>query len=185
MGVAVPRYRRSYGRGTFLLVVAEGMAPWLRVFTAFQWTVAGDREKVIDAWRTCVAVQFSAEGMLQVPPPRSMPPVRPAAPVVAVARQSRKRRQSRPPRKALAYCTVHLYPCAGGALRGMVVHRATRGGRREHPPLVNVGGGKLVSVAGGPPVEAQPRQPQGSHRPPGQKPWVGPGPPRRSRGHGH
>ena len=86
VGTAAPRYRRSYGGDALRLVMAEGMAPWLRAFTGSRWTIAGDPEKFADAWRRWVEGQFPAEGMMHLPPPPNVPPVWLAAPVVAVAK---------------------------------------------------------------------------------------------------
>ena len=67
------------------MVKAETMALWLRAFSGSRWTVAGDRETFADVWRRWVEGPFLVEGILHLPPPPSLPPVRPAAPVVVVA----------------------------------------------------------------------------------------------------
>ena len=76
------------------------MGPWLRAFSASQWKVEGDREKFADAWRRWVEEKYPVGGMLHLPQPPSVPPVRPAAPQAAVAKPVPKAAAKRPHKKS-------------------------------------------------------------------------------------
>ena len=65
--------------------MAENMGPWLRAFSTSRLKVEGDREKFAEAWRRWMEEQFPVGGMLHLPQPPGVPPVRPAAPPAAVA----------------------------------------------------------------------------------------------------
>ena len=99
---AALRFRKHYKRVAFRLVMAETMAPWLRAFSPSRWTVVGDREKFSDAWRQWVEGQFPAEGMLHLPQPPLVPPVRPAALAVAGAMAITKAAPKPPQKKSLS-----------------------------------------------------------------------------------
>ena len=99
-GSAAVRFRRQSGGDALRLVMAENMGPWLRAFSASRWKVEGDREKFADAWRRWVEEQFPVGGMLHLPQPPSVPPVRPAAPPAAAAKPAQRQRPSRHPRGA-------------------------------------------------------------------------------------
>ena len=86
-GAAATRFRRQSGGDALRLVMAENMGPWLRAFSTSRWRIEGDREKFADAWRRWVDEQFPVGGMLHLPQPPSVPPVRPAAPPAAAAKQ--------------------------------------------------------------------------------------------------
>ena len=90
VGSAAMRFRRQSGGDALRLVMTENMGPWLRAFSTSRWKVAGDREKFADAWRRWVEEQFPLGGMLHLPQPTSVPPVRPAAPPAAAARPAPK-----------------------------------------------------------------------------------------------
>ena len=102
VGLAALRFRKHYGGDAPRLVMAEAMTPWLRAFFHSRWTVAGDREKFTDAWRGWVEGQFHVEGMMHLPPPPSVPPVRPAAPAGAVVKAVPKAAPKPPPPKKRA-----------------------------------------------------------------------------------
>ena len=97
-GAAATRFRRQSGGDALRLVMAENMGPWLRAFSTSRWKVEGDREKFADAWRRWVEEQFPVGGMLHLPQPPSVPPVRPAASPAAAAR---------PAPKALQFPSLH------------------------------------------------------------------------------
>ena len=75
-GAAATRFRRQSGGDALRLVMAENMGPWLRAFSTSRWKVEGDREKFADAWRRWVEEQFPVGGMLHLPQPPSVLPVR-------------------------------------------------------------------------------------------------------------
>ena len=99
-GAAATRFRRQSGGDALRLVMAENMGPWLRAFSTSRWRVEGDREKFADAWRRWVDEQFPVGGMLHLPQPPSVPPVRPAAPPAAAARQAPKAAPTPPPKRS-------------------------------------------------------------------------------------
>ena len=80
VGSAAMRFRRQSGGDALRLVMAENMGTWLRAFSTSRWKVEGDRDKFADAWRCWVEEQFPVGGMLYLPPPPGVPPVRPATP---------------------------------------------------------------------------------------------------------
>ena len=99
-GAAAARFRRHTGGDALRLVMAENMGPWLRAFSTSRWKVEGDREKFADAWRRWVEEQFPVGGMLHLPQPPSVPPVRPAAPPAAAARPAPKAAPKPPPQRS-------------------------------------------------------------------------------------
>ena len=99
-GAAATRFRRQSGGDALRLVMAENMGPWLRAFSTSRWKVEGDREKLADAWRRWVEEQFPVGGMLHLPQPPSVPPVRPAAPPAAAARPAPKAAPKPPPKRS-------------------------------------------------------------------------------------
>ena len=99
-GSAAMRFRRQIGGDALRLVMAENMGPWLRAFSASRWKVEGDREKFADTWRRWVEEQFPVWGMLHLPQPPSVPPVRPAAPPAAAARPAPKAAPKPPPKRS-------------------------------------------------------------------------------------
>ena len=96
VGSAAVRFRRQYGEDAFRLVVAENMA--LQAFFMSRWKIEGDREKFADAWRVWVEEQFPVRGMVHLPQPPSVPPVRPATPAGIVVKAV-PRAASKPPSK--------------------------------------------------------------------------------------
>ena len=86
VGSAAMRFRRQSGGDALRLVMAEKMGPWLRAFSTSRWKVEGDREKFADALCRWVDEQFPVGGMLHLPQPLGVPPVRPAAPLAAAAK---------------------------------------------------------------------------------------------------
>ena len=66
--------------------MAGNMAPWLRAFSTSRWKIEGDRERFADVCRRWVQGQFPAEGMLHLPQPPSVLPVRPPSAEVAMAK---------------------------------------------------------------------------------------------------
>ena len=135
MGEAAIRFCRQHGGDAFCLVMAETMAPWLRAFSTSRWKVAGDREKFADAWRRWVEGQFFAEGMLHLPQPPSVPPVRPAAPAVAVVKAAPKAAPKPLPKKGVVW-QLHEHEASAAALRGTTGHGAAWGRRAERLLLV-------------------------------------------------
>ena len=99
-GSAVMRFRRQSGGDALRLVMAENMGPWLRAFSTSRWKVEGDREKFADAWRRWVEEQFPVGGMLHLPQPPGVPPVRPTAPPAAAARPAPKAAPKPPPKRS-------------------------------------------------------------------------------------
>ena len=97
---AATRFRRQSGGDALRLVMAENMGPWLRAFSTSRWKVEGDREKFADAWRRWVEEQFPVGGMLHLPQPPSVPPVRPAASPAAAARPAPKAAPKPPPKRS-------------------------------------------------------------------------------------
>ena len=97
---AAVRFRRESGGDALRLIMAENMGPWLRAFSASRWKVEGDRDKFADAWRRWVEEQFPVGGMLHLPQPPSVAPVRPAAPPAAVAKPVLKAAPKPPPKKS-------------------------------------------------------------------------------------
>ena len=94
------RFRRRSGGDALRLVMAEDMGPWLRAFSTSKWKVQGDREKFADAWRRWVEEQFPVQGMLHLPQPPGVPPVRLAAPPAAAARSAPKAEPKPPPKRS-------------------------------------------------------------------------------------
>ena len=99
-GAAATRFRRQSGGDALRLVMAENMGPWLRAFSTSRWKVEGDREKFGDAWRRWVEEQFPVGGMLHLPQPPSVPPVRPAASPAAAARPAPQAAPKPPPKRS-------------------------------------------------------------------------------------
>ena len=99
-GGAATRFCRQSGGDALRLVMAESMGPWLRAFSTSRWKVEGDREKFADARRRWVEEQFPVGGMLHLPQPASLPPVRPAASPAAAARQAPKAAPKPPPKRS-------------------------------------------------------------------------------------
>ena len=97
---AATRFRRQSGGDALRLVMAENMGPWLRASSTSKWKVEGDREKFADAWRRWVEEQFPVGGMLHLPQPPSVPPVRPAASPAAAARPAPKAAPKPPPKRS-------------------------------------------------------------------------------------
>ena len=79
-GSAAVRFRRQYGGNAFHLVMAENMTPWPRAFSTSRWKIGGDRERFAYGWRRLLEEQFPAVGMVHLPRPPSVSPVRPAPP---------------------------------------------------------------------------------------------------------
>ena len=100
VGSAAMRFRRQSGGDALRQVMAENMGPWLRALSTSRWKVGGDREKFADAWRHWVEEQFPVGGMLHLPQPPGVPPVRPAAPPAAVAKPVPKTAPTPPPEKS-------------------------------------------------------------------------------------
>ena len=98
-GAAATRFPRQSRGDALRLVMAENMGPWLRAFSTSRWKVEGDREKFADAWRRWVEEQFPVGGMLHLPQPSSVSPVRPAASPAAAARQAPKAAPKPPPKR--------------------------------------------------------------------------------------
>ena len=86
VGSAAVRFRRQYGGDAIRLARAQNMAPRLRAFSTSCWKIRGDRERLANAWRRWVQGRCPTEGMLHLPQPPSVSPVRPAAPAVAMAK---------------------------------------------------------------------------------------------------
>ena len=101
-GAAATRFRRQSGGDALRLVMAENMGPWLRAFSTSRWKVEGDQEKFADGWRRWVEGQFpvSMGGMLHVPQPPSVPPVRPAASPAAAAKPAPQAAPKPPPKRS-------------------------------------------------------------------------------------
>ena len=99
-GSAAMRFRRQSRGDALCLAMAENMGPWLRAFSTSRWKVEGDREKFADAWRRWVEEQFPVGGMLHLPQPPSVPPVRRAAPPAAAARPAPKAAPKPPPKSS-------------------------------------------------------------------------------------
>ena len=99
VGATAVRFRTSDGGDAFHLVMAETMAPWIRALSDSRSTVAGDRERFVNAWRRWVEVRFPEKGMLHLTPPPRVPPVRLAAPVAAVAKAAPKAAPKPPPKE--------------------------------------------------------------------------------------
>ena len=99
-GAAATRFRWQSGGDALRLVMAENMGPWLRAFSTSRWKVGNDREKFADAWRRWVEEQFPVGGMLHLPQPPSVPPVRPAAFPAAAARPAPKAAPKPPPKRS-------------------------------------------------------------------------------------
>ena len=99
-GAAARRFRQQSGGDALRLVMAGNMGPWLRAFSMSRWKVEGDREKFVDAWHRWVEEQFPVGGMLQLPQPPSVPPVRPAAPLAAAAKPAQKAAPKPPPKRS-------------------------------------------------------------------------------------
>ena len=76
------------------------MGPWLQAFSTSSWKVENDREKFADAWRRWVEEQFSVGGMLHLPQPPSVLPVRPAASPATAARLVPKAAPKPPPKRS-------------------------------------------------------------------------------------
>ena len=100
VGSAAMRFRRQSGGDALRLVMAENMGPWLRAFSTSRWKVEGDREKFANAWRRLVEEQFPVGGMLHLPQPPGVPPVRPAAPPAAAAKPVPKAAPKPPPKRS-------------------------------------------------------------------------------------
>ena len=99
-GAAATRFRQQSGGDALRLVMAENMGPWLRAFFMSRWKVEGDREKFANAWRRWVEEQFPVGGMLHLPQPPSVPPVRPASLLGAAARPALKAAPKLPPKRS-------------------------------------------------------------------------------------
>ena len=108
VGATALRLRKSYGGDTFILVMAETMAMWLRAFSGSRWTVTGDKEKFADAWRWWVEDQFAVVGIMPLPPPLNVPPVPPTSAVVAVAKANRKAAPKPHPKKNTRRASICL-----------------------------------------------------------------------------
>ena len=93
-------FRRQSRGDALRLVMAESMGPWLLAFSTSRWKVEGDREKFADAWRRWVEEQFPMGGMLRLPQPPGLPPVRPAALPAAAARPAPKAAPKPPPKRS-------------------------------------------------------------------------------------
>ena len=99
-GAVATRFCRQSGGDALRLVMAEIMGPWRRAFSTSRWKVGGNREKFADAWRRWVEEQFPVGGMLHLPQPRSLPPVRPAASPAAAARPAPKAAPKSSPKRS-------------------------------------------------------------------------------------
>ena len=100
VGSVAMRFRRQSGGDAFRLVMAENMGLWLWAFSTSRWKVEGDREKFADAWRRWVEEQLPVGGMLHLPQPLGVPPVRPTAPPAAAAKPAPKTAPKPPPKKS-------------------------------------------------------------------------------------
>ena len=100
VGSAAMRSRPQSGGDALRLVMAENMGPWLWAFSTSRWKVEGDREKFADAWRRWVEEQLPVGGMLHLPQPLGVPPVRPAAPPAAAAKPVPKAAPKPPPKRS-------------------------------------------------------------------------------------
>ena len=103
VGTAAMRFRRQSGGDALRLVMAENMGPWLWAFSTSRWKVGGDREKFADAWRRWVEEQFPVGGMLHLPRPPGVPPVRRAAPPADAAKPAPKTAPKPPPKKSFSH----------------------------------------------------------------------------------
>ena len=99
-GAAAARFRRQSGGDALRLIMAENMGPWLRAFSTSRWKVEGDREEFADAWRRWPEGQFPVGGMLHLPQPPSVPPVRPAASPAAAAKPAPQAAPKPPPKRS-------------------------------------------------------------------------------------
>ena len=99
-GAAATSFRRQSGGDALRLVMAENMGMWLLAFSTSKWKVEGDRQKFADAWRRAVEGQFPVGGMLHLPQPPSVPPVRPVASLAAAARPAPKAAPKLPPNRS-------------------------------------------------------------------------------------
>ena len=99
-GAAVTRFCRHSGGDALRLVMAENMGPWLRAFSTSRWKVERDGEKFADAWRRLVEGQSPVGGMLHLPQPPSVPPVRPAASLAAAAKPAPQAAPKPPPKRS-------------------------------------------------------------------------------------
>ena len=100
MGSAAMPFRRQSGGDALCLVMAENMGTWLRAFSTSRWKVEGDRKKLADAWRRWSEEQLPVGGMLHLPQPPGVPPVRPAAPPATMAKPVPKTAPKLPPKKS-------------------------------------------------------------------------------------
>ena len=100
VGSAAVRFRRQSGGDALRLVMAENMGPWLQAFSTSRWKVEGDREKFADARRRWVEEQFPMGGMVHLPQPPGVPPVRLAAPPAPAAKPVPKTSPKLPPKKS-------------------------------------------------------------------------------------
>ena len=100
VGSAAMRFRRQSGGDALRPVLAENMGLWLRAFSTSRWKVEGDRENFADAWRRWVEEQLPIRGMLHLPQPPGVPPVRPAAPPAAAAKPAPKAAPKPPPKRS-------------------------------------------------------------------------------------
>ena len=99
MASAALGLRRHQGGDVIRLVMAETIAPWLRAFCYSRWTVAGDGEQFAIARRQWVEGLLPMEGIMHVPQPPSVPPIRAATLAVAVAKAVPKEAPKPPPPK--------------------------------------------------------------------------------------
>ena len=99
VGLAAVRFRRQCGGDAFRLVMPEKITPWLRAFSTSRWKIEGGLETFADAWRPWVEEPFPVGGMLHLPQPPIVPPVRSAAPTAVVEKAVTKVAPKPPPKK--------------------------------------------------------------------------------------
>ena len=156
-GAAATRFRRQSGGDALRLVMAENMGSWLRAFSTSRWKVEGDREKFADAWRRWVEEQFPVGGMLHLPQPSSVPPVRPVAPWPRQRGRPQKQRPSRHPRGAPHLSMAPMPTFATCCSTSAATWPRSSVGRRRSTSAPGLGWmglvtahGKLASTAGPP-----------------------------------
>ena len=99
-GAAATRFSQQSGGDALRLVMAENMGPWLRAFSTSRWKVEGDQERFADAWRRWVEEQFPVGGMLHLPQPPGVLPIRHTASPAAAAKLAPKAAPKPPPKRS-------------------------------------------------------------------------------------
>ena len=167
-GSAAMRFCRQSEGDALRLVMAVNMGIWLRAFPTSRWKVESDREKFADAWRRWVEEQFPVGGMLHLPQPPSVPPIRPAAPPAAAARPAPKgsaqaATREEPPTSVWRLCQ---HSVRATALRRRPGHGAAWIEGDQPLPLVSAGWGWSLLVESRQTLPARPPPPQGPAGPP-------------------